>query len=188
MSRILFRGMLLLTAVGWSLGVQAEDPTEGCSNAIEAFQAEDVDLALEEARWCVEGLEQQKQAQIASHFKDEVMGYTGQQLNENKGMGVMVIERTYQLGDNKIQVTLTQGGGPAAAGLGAVANLGNMFGAGKRSRILGHTVNDMSDGNRTNMMVSPRQGQGFLGFESREVNPEDMKNFIKAFLTGFKGF
>lgn len=60
MSRISFRGMLLQTAVGWSLGVQADDPTEGRSNAIEAFQAEDVDLPLEEARWCVEGLEQQK--------------------------------------------------------------------------------------------------------------------------------
>ena len=60
MSRISFRGMLLQTAVGWSLGVQVDDPTEGCSNAIEAFQAGDVDLALEEARWCVEGLDQQK--------------------------------------------------------------------------------------------------------------------------------
>ena len=190
MSRIVFRGMLVLVALGWSLGVQAEDPTEGCTNAIEAFEADDIDLALEEARWCVEGLEQQKQAQAAGHFKDEVMGYTGEQISENKGMGVMVIERTYQQGDNKIRVTLTQGGGAAAAGLGAVANLGNMFGTGKRTRILGHTVNDMSDGNRTNMMVSPRQGQGqgFLGFESRDVNPEDMKSFIKAFLTGFKGF
>ena len=52
--------MSLQTAVRWSLGVQADDPMEGRSNAIEAFQAEDVDLALEEARWCVEGLEQQK--------------------------------------------------------------------------------------------------------------------------------
>ena len=60
MSRISFRGMLLQTAFGWSLGVQVDDSKEGRSNAIEAFQAEDVDLALEEARWCVEGLEQQK--------------------------------------------------------------------------------------------------------------------------------
>ena len=52
--------MLLQTAVGWSLGVQVDDPTEGWSTAIEAFQAEDVDLALEEARWCVEGLDQEK--------------------------------------------------------------------------------------------------------------------------------
>ena len=52
--------MLLQTAVGWSLGVQDDDPTEGCSNAIEAFQAEDVDLALVEERWCFEGLDQQK--------------------------------------------------------------------------------------------------------------------------------
>lgn len=188
MLRNLFRGMVVFVVLGWSLSVQAEDPTQGCANAIDAFEAKDIDLALEEARWCVEGLEQQKQAQAASHFKDEVLGYSGQDINENKGMGVMVIDRTYQQGDNKIRVTLTQGGGAAATGLGAVANLGSMFGGGKRSRILGHTVNDMSDGNRTNMMVSPREGQGFLGFESRDVGPDDMKAFIKDFLTDFKGF
>ncbi|MAV25189.1 MAG: hypothetical protein CMQ05_03600 [Gammaproteobacteria bacterium] len=81
--------MLVMTALGWSLGVQAEDPTEGFTSAIEACHA---DL----------------------------------------------------------------GAGAAAAGLDALANLGSMFGTGKRSRILGHTVNDMSDGNRSIMMVSPR--------------------------------
>ena len=48
--------MLVMVALGWSLGVQAEDPAEGFTSAIEAFQADDVDLAVEDAPWCVEGL------------------------------------------------------------------------------------------------------------------------------------
>ncbi len=116
------------------------------------------------------------------------MGYTGGKLNEQRAMGMMMIERSYDNDDNTIKVTLTQGGAGGSIGaLGALANIG-MMGGGKKSRIHGHTATDMSDDRAAKLMVSPRNGGGFINFESRDVEIDEVKAFAKDFLEDFDGF
>lgn len=166
----------------------AEDnAVEGCENAIAAWEDGDTALALEEARWCVEGLEQVKQADVAGQFRDEVMGMQGGPVDSNRAMGMMVIERSYAADGKRIDVSLTRSGGATdpMAGLGALASMG-MMGAGRKVRIAGHTGTFISDGGDVQLMVTPRAGGGFLNFESEDLSEDEVEAFAEAFLDDFE--
>jgi hypothetical protein len=170
------------------LALAQGNPTEGCANAIDAYKDGDVELALEEVRWCLEGLEQIKQSSIATSFKDSFLGYTGGKMENNRNMGMVIINRSYSKDETSIKVTLTQSSGVGAtnplSALGAITKIG-MFGSGPTVRLHGHTGVQVSTGRSASLMVTPRGGEGMVNFESRDVDMDEVTAFAKAFMKDF---
>ena len=139
----------------------------------------DIDGAIEEASWCLEGLQQIKQEQSSAVFPDEINGFTGGKLDSNSAMGTQVISRDYTKGGNTISVTLTGGSGKGMGGLAALAQMG-MMGGGKKIRVQRRTVMDNSDGEEVSFMASLNSG-AMLAFESYDTDNASVLEFIKAF-------
>lgn len=176
---VAFLGSLPIAA----LAQDENNPAEACQEAIVLLEQNDIEGALEEARWCVEGIEQLKQSQTLSFFPEELNGYVGQELNQQKVMGMMTIERYYSGDSGSIKVSMT-GGGAAATGLAALAKLGMDLGGdaatGKKMRVQRRTVYDSTNGNSVDFMAHLRSG-GLLNFTSDSVSRDDTLAFIKAF-------
>jgi hypothetical protein len=178
----------LLVAGAWVTPAWAESPVDGCKSAIEAFEDEDIELALEEARWCVELLEQQKQASVADSFKDSVAGYTGGETETQKAMGMMITTRSYSKGDSSVTVSLTQTSSESAmSGFGALASMG-MMGAGQKVRVRGNTGTFIKEGRDAQLMITPRSGGGLLNFESSDLDQAGLTGFAEDFLKDVEGF
>lgn len=178
--------IVLISAVivnGAAIAQDENDPSEACQEAVVLLAENDLDGALEEARWCVEGIEQLKQQETLSIFPDTVEGYVGGEIGNQRVMGMTMIERTYTRDRDSIQVSLT-GGGAAAAGLAALTKLGLDFGGeasgGKKMRIQRRTVYDNSSDNSAEFMVNLRSGS-MLNITSDSVSRDDTLAFIKAF-------
>ena len=158
----------------------AEDPATTCREAAELYSQQDIDGALEEARWCLEALEQIKQGQISDSFPDEVAGFKGGEVRRQAAMGFTMIDRDYIKGGQMITVSLNNGGnGAGLGGMAAMAQMG-MMGAGKKIRVQWRTVMDLSEGNRIEFIAMLKSG-GMLRFESSNVDHADTLAFIKQF-------
>lgn len=169
-----------LLLLGLSTQAQAqEDPASNCREAAKLLEDDDLDGALEEARWCVEGLEQMKQAAASDIFPDEINGFVGAQLNNQSAMGINMLERQYNKGNQTVRVHLSTGNNMLMGGLGALANMG-MMGVGKKIRVQKRTVRDMSEGNKVHFIAQLKSG-GFLNFESTSADNETVLEFVKAF-------
>lgn len=159
-----------------------DDPADACIEAARLIR-EDNDLvgALDEARWCVEGLEQLKQQQTLAVLPDEVDGFKGGETSSEKVLGMSMIERKYARDSSVIEVSLTGAGG-AGGGLAAIAQMGMKLGAqaGKKLRIQRRTVVDMSEGSNPTFMVQLRSGS-VLNISSNNTDYETTLSFIKAF-------
>ena len=121
-----------------SPALSQDDPGEACRQAAEYFENGDLEGALDEARWCVESLEQIRQQQTLALFPDEVGGFEGGELSSQNTMGMTIMNRTYVKESDVIEVTLT-GGGAAAAGMAALMQFG-ASGQGKKMRVQRRTV------------------------------------------------
>jgi len=124
----------------------ADEAATACTEAARLIDEEDFASALDEAKWCVESLQQIKQQAMLTVFPDSVDGFDGGDLDNQSAMGMTILERTYTNGDGDVSVSLTTG--VAGGGLAALAQLGMGLGAGtgKKMRIQKRTVLDMSDG------------------------------------------
>lgn len=156
----------------------AEDPSKACSEAVSLYKQQDLEGALEEARWCVEALEQIKQQQATNIFPDSVDGYKGGEVSHQKMMGFSMIERTYSKDGNTISVSLNDSSGGGLGGLAVFAQMGGM--GGDKIRVQRRTVNDMSEGGSAQFIVSLKSG-GMLTFESRNVDRDATLEFVKQF-------
>jgi hypothetical protein len=157
-----------------------EDPAALCTSAAKLFQEGDIDGALDEARWCVNELEQLKQNQTAAFFKDNIAGYSASELSQQSAMGMTVTERTYTKGNEEITVSLTGGASSGAMGaFSALAQLGGMAGNNK-IRIQKRTALVNQDGGETSIMVTLKSG-GMLNFSSYNSSKEKVIAFAKAF-------
>ena len=159
---------------------QGDSPGEVCREAARLYEENDLEGALEEARWCLESLEQIKQEAAANLFPDEVIGFKGGELSNQSAMGMRIMEREYMRGNDAISVTFTAGGA-AASGFAALAQMGmGMGGSGKKLRIQRRTVIDMSDGQNAEFSVSMKSG-GMLNVASSSVAHAEVIEFMKAF-------
>lgn len=155
-----------------------DDPADACEEAARLIREDnDLEGALDEARWCVESLEQLKEKHAMSVFPDAVGEFVGGETSNQKAFGMSMIERTYTSGSSAIKLSL-MGGGPAGAGLAAIAQLGSQ--AGTKMRIQRRTVVDMSEGNEATFMVQLRSG-GVLNITSTSADKETTVQFIKDF-------
>lgn len=174
--------VILLTLSLLSIPVLAsdEDPAKLCKNAAQLFKDGDLEGALEEARWCVTQLEQLKQNQTATFFKDNIAGYSASELNQQSAMGMTVVERTYSKGNSEIAVSLTGGAASGAMGaFSALAQLGTMAGNNK-IRIQRRTAIVNQDGAETSVLVTLKSG-AMLSFSSYSATKDDVIAFAKAF-------
>lgn len=171
---------LLLIVHSNNVAAQDDDPGVACREAAELFDANDIAAALEEARWCVESLEQLKQQGTANLFPDSINGFNGGDVETQNAMGMSITERTYSKGSNTIEVNYT-GGGAAAGGLAALANMGmTMGGGGKKLRIQRHVVLDTSDNNSAEFIVTMKSG-GMLNVSSSNTDYDTVLAFLKLF-------
>ncbi|CAN5211544.1 hypothetical protein BH24PSE2_BH24PSE2_02300 [soil metagenome] len=175
--------LLLAGVMSFSVAQAQEDPAESCDGIVELYTEGDVDGALEEARWCVEALEQVKQGEVGDVFAAEVAGWKRQSINQNEAMGIAVTEASYTKGDQTISVNLMGGAGGGGLGiLGGIAEMG-MMSAGKKIRIDKRSAVANSEGNSNTVMVSLKSG-GSLTFESRDVDLDTVVEFAKSFPIG----
>jgi len=171
-----------LFAVPYSGEVKAEDnPAESCANAVTLIKEDDLEGALEEARWCVTLLEQQKQSQTSKFFKDEINGYKGGEIEQQQAMGISMAERNYRKGDKSVKVSLSGGAsGAANNAFAALASFGMSAAQGKKVRIQKRTAVISSDGGSHQVVVTLKSG-GMLTFDSGNLSSDEVVSFAKAF-------
>ena len=159
-----------------------DGPSQTCSNAADLAKEGDVAGALEEARWCVTQLEQLKQNEVTSFFKDNISGYKGSKIEQQQVMGMSIIERNYTKDDSQIKVTLTGGESKAASNaFSALASFGmQMAPSGKKIRIQKRSAVIMDDDGSAQVVVTLKSG-GMLTFESSSVSVNSVAAFAKKF-------
>lgn len=160
---------------------QNNEIKESCSNVVALFNDGDIDGALEEARWCVTQLEQLKQGQTSSYFKDEIDDYKGGKLDVQQAMGMSIIERRYTKGNNSVQVSLSGGvSNIAASALEAFASFGVNATPGKKIRIQRRTATLNNQSDSPQLLVTLKSG-GILTFESSQLSEDALVAFAKSF-------
>ena len=160
----------------------AEDaPAASCTSAASLYIEGDIEGALEEARWCVTQLEQLKQGQTSSYFKDKINGYVGGPLDSQSAMGIVVINRRYTQAGNSVDVSLSGGGsGDMNNAFAAIASFGMQAAQGKRIRIQKRTAVVNYERGSAQVVITLKSG-GLLTFESNKLSEDDVVAFAKAF-------
>ncbi|MGQ7847745.1 hypothetical protein ACUNV4_24845 [Granulosicoccus sp. 3-233] len=159
----------------------AEEAATACNEAARLIAEDDLVGALDEAKWCVESLQQLRQQATLTVFPDAVEGFAGGEIDNQSAMGMTIIERQYTKEGEDVTVSLTTG--MAGGGLAALAQLGMGMGAGsgKKIRVQKRTVLDMSEaGGDAQFMVQLKSG-GMLNISSSDLNAEQLLPFVKAF-------
>lgn len=179
----------LLLLSGLVLGLTASNtifaettPSDSCKSAASLFQEDDIEGALEEARWCVTQLEQLKQGKTSSFFKDKIAGYTGGKMTTEQAMGMSIVERPYTNGSQKISVSMSGGaaGNAMSSLFGTLASMGMQGANGKKVRIQKRSAMMTEENGRSQVVVTLKSG-GVLTFESSDLSSNDLVAFAKAF-------
>lgn len=179
--------LTLLLAAGLSTGaraIEADTPESSCKEIMGLVSKQDYQAALEEARWCVQALENSIQGEVAKFFKENVAGWKRTNFQEQNAMGMATISSTYEKDGKRLNVSLMgqQGSGSGfGAAMGNFAKMG-MMQAGKRFRVqrLAATAD-----NNGNIMVMLDDGS-FFQIESRDYNTADEAlNGLEPFLDAF---
>jgi len=180
LQRLILKVFVLFSLLMPGYVLAADDtPKTACKAAAELFEQDDIEGALEEARWCVTLLEQKMQGTRAKFFADSIAGYKGTQLERNSAMGMEVISRAYAMDEKYLTVTLTTGNsGNLAGAFAAFAQFGGQ--GGKKLRIQRRTAVDMSQGRSIDLMVTLKNG-GMLKFESNDFEFDQVKEFAQEF-------
>jgi hypothetical protein len=171
---------LLLATTHTVIAQSAEEAATACTEAARLIGEDDLVGALDEARWCVESLQQLRQQATLTVFPDSVDGFAGGELDNQSAMGMTIIERSYSKDGGNVSVSLTTG--VAGGGLAALAQLGmGMGGGGKKIRVQKRTVIDMSEANGESQYMVQLKSGGMLTISSSDLDAEQLLTFVKAF-------
>ena len=176
----------LFSSVNSAQAQTAEDASAACLEAARLIEENDFANALDEAKWCVESLEQLKRERTFTVFPDEIDGFVGGELQNESALGMSMIEREYSRDGDIISVSLISGGvggGFGAGGLAALAQLGlGAGGAGKKIRVQKRTVIDMSESSgNAQFLVQLKSSQGMLTISSDNLSSDEVLTFVRAF-------
>ncbi len=176
---VLFSTLLLVSGHA-AMAQTAEDAAMACTEAARLIAEDDLTGALDEAKWCVESLQQLRQQATLTVFPDSVDGYTGGEVDNQSAMGMTIIERTYTKDNSTISVSLTTG--VAGGGLAALAQLGmGRGGTGKKIRVQTRTVLDMSDSNGESQYMVQLKSGGMLTMSSSDLSADQLLPFVREF-------
>lgn len=172
--------VMALGSSGSLLAQTAEDAASACAEASRLIGEQDFVGALDEAKWCVESLEQIRQQATLTLFPEAIEGYSGGELDNQSAMGMTIIERVYTGAEGEVNVSLTTG--IAGGGLAALAQLGMGMGggSGKKIRVQKRTVLDMSSAEEAQYMVQLKSG-GMLNVTSTDLDPASLLSLLRAF-------
>lgn len=171
---------LMLCIATFNTTANDENPANLCKKAASLYEEGDIEGALEEARWCVTQLEQLKNNQISSFFKDKINDFSGNEISHQSAMGMNIIEREYHHNEQYIQVTLTTGStGAAASAFSALAQFG-MTSSNNKVRIQRRNASLEHNDGSTTLTVSLKSG-GMLAFESSSASKDVVIAFAKSF-------
>lgn len=177
---IVMAGVAIMLVINGASAAEG-DPSDTCASAAKLFKEDDIDGALEEARWCVTQLEQLKQKQVAAFFLDEINGYKAGKLNQQQAMGFSSVERSYTKDGKKIKVSMTGGNSDTATNaFAALASMGMQMAAGNKVRIQKRSA-VVNTENRTIKVIVTLKSGGMLNFESRDVSADALVAFAKKF-------
>lgn len=172
-------GMILLTLLAFSLPAVAEgDPETYCKQAAALYKADDIAGAVEEAKWCLDSLEQMLQAQKSEKFAKEVAGWKRGEIKQQKAMGFSNIETQYGKDGKTIKVSYTSGGGGMAA---MFSQMGLAGGGGKKIRLGRYTGMVMEQGSRNEIMIGLKMTPGMLNLSSSNASLDELSAFAKVF-------
>ncbi|MET0067470.1 MAG: hypothetical protein ABW076_14075 [Candidatus Thiodiazotropha sp.] len=172
------RGLTAIALLALSMNVAAEgDPAAYCNQAAKLYQEDDIAGAVEEAKWCLESLEQLQQSRKSERFPKDVAGWNRGEIEQNKMMGFSNISTEYNKGDKMIEASYTSGGG----GMGAMFSQMGLAGGGKKIRLGRYTGMVMEEGSRNEIMISLKMTPGMLNLSSSSASLEELSKFAKAF-------
>jgi hypothetical protein len=162
----------------FSLSVMAEsDPAAYCQQAAKLYQENDIPGAVEEAKWCLESLEQIQQSRKSDRFAKQVAGWQRGEISQHKAMGMSLIETEYRKGEKHIQVSYNSG----ASGMGAMLSQMGMAGGGKKIRLGRYTGMVMEQGSNNEIMIGLKMTPGMINLSSDTASMEELTAFAKAF-------
>ncbi|MCU7921136.1 MAG: hypothetical protein KZQ88_00360 [Candidatus Thiodiazotropha sp. (ex Dulcina madagascariensis)] len=172
-------GIAVLGLLVLPLQAAAEgDPATYCKQAAELYAADDIPGAVEEAKWCLESLEQIQQARKSEGFPKQVAGWKQGEISQHKAMGLSNIEAQYTMTDKTIKVSYTSGGGGMAA---MFSQMGLATGGGKKIRIGRYTGMVMEKGSRKEIVISLKMTPGMINLSSSNATLDELSAFAKAF-------
>lgn len=149
------------------------DLLSNCAQIENLRKAGNQNEALNSARLCLQGLEQELTGEIGQFFPQDVAGWRRTSFEESSAMGFTNISSTYEKGDNSATVSLTReaggGGGLGLGGLlGGLARAG-LAQSGRQVRVAGLSASVQPDGT---ISVSLEDGS-FLTFMSPQFDDAD---------------
>jgi hypothetical protein len=153
------------------------DPASYCTQAAKLYQENDIPRAVEEAKWCLESLEQIQQSQKSDRFTLQVAGWNRGEVSQHKAMGMSMIETEYSKGDKSINVSYNSG----VSGMGAMFSQLGMASGGKKIRLGRYTGLIMEEGSNNEIMIGLKMTQGMITLSSDTASMEDLTAFAKAF-------
>ncbi|MEJ2611564.1 MAG: hypothetical protein P8179_16140 [Candidatus Thiodiazotropha sp.] len=167
-----------LALAAFSLSVTAEDgdPAAYCKQAAKLYEESDIAGAVEEARWCLDSLEQIQQSRKSAKFAQQVAGWERGEISQQKAMGFAVIETEYSRGDKVIEVSYSSGGG-----MGAMFSQMGMAAGGKKLRLGGYTGLITEEGSQNEIMIGLKRSSGMLNLSTSSASMEELSAFAKAF-------
>lgn len=179
---LLIAGSMALSSVPLYAETESlSDAVIACRDAADLAEADNIDAAVEEARWCLEVLEQIHSNAALASFPDSVGDWVGQEPEDQSALGMSIMSRTYINDDQSLKVSVTTG--PAGSGLAALAQLGASLGAGnsQKFRVQRRSVLDMSDQNGSVAFLVQLRSGGAMNVESTDTDAADVRSFLKAF-------
>ncbi|MET0029799.1 MAG: hypothetical protein ABW101_19365 [Candidatus Thiodiazotropha sp.] len=171
-------GVTAVAILAMSLNVAAEgDPASYCKQAAKLYEEDDIAGAVEEAKWCLESLEQLQQSMKSDRFPQDVAGWKRGEIEQNKMMGFSNIRTEYNKGEQMIEASYTSGGG----GMGAMFSQMGLAGGGKKVRLGRYTGMVMEEGSRNEIMISLKMTPGMLNLSSSSASLDELTAFAKSF-------
>ena len=168
---------LMLCALS-STAIAAEDPAASCKKAASLYESGDLSGAVEEAKWCLEGLEQRQQAQKAEQFAPELAGWKRGELNQQKGMGFSTIDAQYSRDGKTIDVSYTGGGGGGMASM--LSQMGMAVAGTKKIRLGHYTGLVIEDSAQNQILIALKMTPGMITLTSSSATLEEMTEFAGA--------
>ena len=186
-------GVVCALSVGFTNIAHAnavDEAADACKEAARLITEEDdLEGAIEEANWCLTGLNQLKEEIKLSLLPDELDGFVGGDIETENVMGMNNVTRVYTRDGDTLTVTLLTSGGAVGGALAGLGELGKLFGAlegagaaagGKKVRIQRRTVIVTDDGGTGAATVQLKSG-GTLQVESQDLDSDEITDFLREF-------
>ncbi|MEW8506952.1 MAG: hypothetical protein AB2598_09620 [Candidatus Thiodiazotropha sp.] len=153
------------------------DPATYCKQAAELYEEDDIAGAVEEAKWCLESLEQIQQARKSDKFKKEIAGWKRGDVKQQKTMGFSIIETKYSKDGKTIEVSYNSGGG----GMAAMFSQMGVAGGGKKIRLGRYSGMVMEQGTRNEILIGLKMTPGMITLSSSNASLKELRGFAKKF-------